>query len=64
VSLSVITVIHNSAEIVGEFIASLPADMEMICVDNASSDCIPAALTDSCRTTGISVTEPRAIAVP
>src|SRR5438445_7626876 len=42
--LSLIIVTHNSAGVVGRLIGSLPADVEIICVDNASSDDIAAVV--------------------
>jgi GT2 family glycosyltransferase len=44
VSLSAIIVTHNSAAVVGALVRALPAGIEIICVDNASSDDIGATL--------------------
>jgi GT2 family glycosyltransferase len=35
---SVVTVIHDSGDVVGEMIATLPSTLELVVVDNASSD--------------------------
>jgi GT2 family glycosyltransferase len=43
-SLSAIIVTHNSAEVVSGLVGALPADIEIICVDNASSDDISGLL--------------------
>jgi GT2 family glycosyltransferase len=43
-SLSAIIVTHNSAGVVGKLLGSLPAGLEIICVDNASADDIAAAV--------------------
>lgn len=42
--ISAVTVTHNSAHIVRRALASLPAELELICVDNASSDKLTTAL--------------------
>lgn len=44
-SITAITVTHNSAHIVRKALASLPAELEVICVDNASADDLAAALS-------------------
>lgn len=43
-SFSAIIVAHNSAAVIGRLVGSLPAEIEIVCVDNASSDDIGAAL--------------------
>lgn len=41
-TVSVITVMHNSGDVVGEMIAALPPALELVVVDNASADDGPA----------------------
>jgi N-acetylglucosaminyl-diphospho-decaprenol L-rhamnosyltransferase len=36
--VSVITVLHNSGDVIGDCLAALPAEVEVVVVDNASSD--------------------------
>ena len=43
-SFSAIIVAHNSAAVIGRLVGSLPAEIEIVCVDNASSDDIGTAL--------------------
>jgi N-acetylglucosaminyl-diphospho-decaprenol L-rhamnosyltransferase len=43
-SISVVTVTHNSAHIVRGALARLPSGLEIVCVDNASTDDLSAAL--------------------
>jgi N-acetylglucosaminyl-diphospho-decaprenol L-rhamnosyltransferase len=43
-SISVVTVTHNSAHTVRGALARLPSGLEIVCVDNASTDDLSAAL--------------------
>jgi hypothetical protein len=41
-STSIVTVTHNSSDVIGDMLRSLPAEVEVVLVDNASSDDVAA----------------------